>query len=229
MEVDIWSDIACPWCYVGKRRLEAALADFEHAEEVRIRWHSFELDPQAPAERGGEAASHLAEKYGMSREQALGALARMTETAAADGLEFHFDRARGGNTFDAHRLTHLALAHDLQDRMKERLMRAYLTEGELISDHETLKALALEVGLPEGPVEELLNGDAFAEEVRADEYTASRLGITAVPFFVVDRRLGAAGAQEPAYLLEMLRQGWAEREPVAVVPAGGESCSVEGC
>jgi predicted DsbA family dithiol-disulfide isomerase len=229
MDVDIWSDIACPWCYVGKRRLEAALESFEHSEEVEVRWHSFELDPQAPAEREGEAASNLAGKYGMSREQALGALQRMTETAAADGLEFHFERARAGNTFDAHRLTHLALANDLQDRMKERLMRAYLTEGELISDHPTLRRLALEVGLPEQPVEELLAGDRFAEEVRTDEYTASRLGITAVPFFVVDRRLGAAGAQEPAYLLEMLRRGWAEREPAVTAPGAGQACSVEGC
>ncbi len=108
-------------------------------------------------------------------------------------------------------------------------MRAYLTEGELISDHPTLRRLALEVGLPEQPVEELLAGDRFAEEVRTDEYTASRLGITAVPFFVVDRRLGAAGAQEPAYLLEMLRRGWAEREPAVTAPGAGQACSVEGC
>lgn len=229
MDVDIWSDIACPWCYVGKRRLEAALVSFEHAEQVKVRWHSFELDPQAPAEREGSNAEHLAAKYGMSREQALAALDGMTKTAAADGLEFHFERARSGNTFDAHRLTHLALVYDLQDRMKERLMRAYLTEGELISDHTTLRRLALEVGLPQGPVEELLAGEQFADEVRRDEYTASRLGITAVPFFVVDRRLGAAGAQEPGYLLEMLHQGWAEQEPVAVGPVAGESCSVDGC
>jgi predicted DsbA family dithiol-disulfide isomerase len=229
MEVDIWSDIACPWCYVGKRRLEAALGAFEHGDQVQVRWHSFELDPQAPAERQGEAASNLAAKYGMSREQALTALQNMTETAAADGLEFHFDRARGGNTFDAHRLTHLAREHGLQDRMKERLMRAYLTEGELISDHATLRRLAVEVGLPVEPVEELLASERFADEVRADEYTASRLGINAVPFFVVDRRLGAAGAQDPAYLLEMLRQGWAEHEPVQVTAPAGETCSSDGC
>jgi predicted DsbA family dithiol-disulfide isomerase len=227
MDVDIWSDIACPWCYVGKRRLEAALGSFEHRDEVRIRWHSFELDPQAPAERTGEHAAHLAEKYGMGREQALAALDRMTETAAEDGLEFHFERARSGNTFDAHRLTHLALEHGLQGEMKERLMAAYLSEGELISDHATLRRLALEVGLPEEPVDQLLAGDRFAEEVRSDEYTASRLGINAVPFFVVDRSFGAAGAQDPAYLLELLRHGWQAQVPAAV--AAGESCSIDGC
>jgi len=222
MDVDIWSDIACPWCYVGKRRLESALESFEHRDEVRVRWHSFELDPHAPHERVGDNATNLAQKYGTTREKALAGLANMTETAAAEGLEFHFERARGGNTFDGHRLIHLALAHDRQDAIKERLMRAYLTEGELISDHATLRRLALEVGLPEDPVDELLGGDMYAEEVRSDEYTASRLGITAVPFFVLDRSLGAAGAQSPEYLLGMLCHAWQAREPVTAATIAGE-------
>jgi predicted DsbA family dithiol-disulfide isomerase len=229
MDVDIWSDIACPWCYVGKRHLEAALEGFEHRDQVNVTWHSFELDPQAPAEREGEHASNLARKYGTSREQALEMLAGMTDVAAADGLEFHFERARSGNTFDGHRLIHLALAHGCQDAMKERLMRAYLTEGELISDHATLRRLALEVGLPEDGVEELLAGDAYAEEVRVDEYTASRLGISAVPFFVIDRSLGAAGAQPAEQLLELLRRGWEARSPHTLATAAGESCGAEGC
>jgi len=231
MDVDIWSDIACPWCYVGKRRLEAALESFEHRDEVQVRWHSFELDPSAPAERPGEIAANLAAKYGASHEQALAMLGQMTDTAAADGLEFHFDRARSGNTFDGHRLIHLALEHGRQDAMKERLMRAYLTEGELISDHATLRRLALEVGLGEDAVDELLAGERFADEVRSDEYTASRLGITAVPFFVVDRSLGAAGAQSPDYLLAMLRQGWEAqaRAPITVAAGAGEHCDIDGC
>jgi predicted DsbA family dithiol-disulfide isomerase len=222
MDIDIWSDIACPWCYIGKRRLEVALESFEHRDEVQVRWHSFELDPQAPLEREGDNATNLAQKYGTTREKALAGLANMTETAAGDGLEFHFERARSGNTFDAHRLTHLALAHGLQDAIKERLMRAYLTEGELISDHATLRRLALEIGLPEGPVDELLGSDLYADEVRTDEYTARRLGITAVPFFVVDRSVGAAGAQSPEYLLEMLRRTWEAREPTTAGTATGE-------
>ena len=228
MDIDIWSDIACPWCYVGKRRLEAALESFEHRDEVNLTWHSFELDPEAPAEREGDTATNIARKYGRTREEALAGMAQLTETAAGDGLEFHFDSARGGNTFDAHRLLHLALAHDLQDAMKERLMRAYLTEGELISDHPTLRRLALEVGLPEGEVDELLAGERYAQEVRTDEYTANRLGITAVPFFVVDRAFGVAGAQPPEYLLEMLRHAWEAREPAGVPAAAGES-DVDGC
>jgi predicted DsbA family dithiol-disulfide isomerase len=228
MDVDIWSDIACPWCYVGKRRLEAALESFEHREQVRVRWHSFELDPQAPPEREGDNATNLARKYGRTREQALTMLDGMTQLAAGEGLDFHLERARGGNTFDGHRLIHLALAHGRQDAMKERLMRAYLVEGELISDHDTLRRLALEVGLPEGPVKELLAGDSYTDEVRTDEYTASRLGITAVPFFVVDRTYGAAGAQSPEYLLELLHRGWDARSPVAVSAATGESCDADG-
>jgi predicted DsbA family dithiol-disulfide isomerase len=229
MDVDIWSDIACPWCYVGKRRLEAALEGFEHRDRVTVRWHSFELDPQAPPEREGDNATSLARKYGTSLEQAQEMLAKMTELAAGDGLDFHFERARAGNTFDGHRLIHLALAHGCQDAMKERLMRAYLTEGELISDHATLRRLALDVGLPEDAVDELLAGDDFAEDVRTDEYTASRLGITAVPFFVVDRSFGAAGAQPPEHLLELLRRGWEARSPITVAAADGESCGVDGC
>ena len=117
MHVEIWSDIACPWCYVGKRRFEAALSAYEHRDEVAVTWRSFELDPQAPAEREHDGASHLAQKSGMCRQEALAMQARMTETAAGEGLEFRFDIARGGNTFDAHRIVHLAAAHGAQEAM----------------------------------------------------------------------------------------------------------------
>ncbi len=227
MHVEIWSDIACPWCYVGKRRFEAALAGYEHRDEVTVTWRSFELDPGAPAERPHDGATHLAEKYGMTRDEALAMHARMTETAAADGLEFRFDRARGGNTFDAHRLIHLAAAHDVQDAMKERIMRAYLTEGELISDRATLERLGLEVGLPRDDVCAVLGGDRYAAEVRDDERTAAQLGIGAVPFFVVDRAIGASGAHPAAQLVELLRQARAANPPVAIAPSG-ETCAVDG-
>jgi len=225
VHVEIWSDIACPWCYVGKRRFEAALAGFEHRDEVQVTWRSFELDLSAPPDRGVDSAQHLAGKYGVSREEALAMHARMTETAAAEGLEFRFDRTRGGNTFDAHRVLHLAAEHDLQDAMKERIMRAYLTDGELISDHEVLARLATETGLPREEVRDVLAGERYAAEVREDERVAAQLGIHAVPFFVVDRRLGASGAQPPAVLLDLLRQ--AMPKPAAV--AEGSSCGPDGC
>ncbi|MGH2873822.1 MAG: DsbA family oxidoreductase, partial [Solirubrobacteraceae bacterium] len=191
MEVEIWSDVACPWCYVGKRRFEAALARFEHRDEVRVTWRSFELDPGAPAERTGDRVQHLARKYGMTVEQARASQERLAGVAAGDGIEMQFELARAANTFDAHRLIHLAEAHGLQDAMKERLLRAHFTDGELVSDHQTLIRLAAEVGLPEGEAVQALAGDRFADEVRDDEQTAVQLGISAVPTFVVDRALGA--------------------------------------
>jgi predicted DsbA family dithiol-disulfide isomerase len=213
VDVEIWSDIACPWCYVGKRRFEAALADFEHCDEVAVTWRSFELDPQAPPARSVDSATHLAQKYGMSRDEALASQRKLAEVAAGDGLDMRFDLTRGGNTFDAHRLVQLAKAEGIQDAMKERLMRAYFTEGEPIGDPDALARLAAEVGLPEEQVRDVLEGDRYATEVREDEHTAMALGINAVPFFVVDRRMGAAGAHPPAALGELLRRGWEARAP----------------
>jgi predicted DsbA family dithiol-disulfide isomerase len=228
VEIEIWSDIACPWCYVGKRRFEAALAEFENRDQVNVTWRSFELDPSAPHEREGDRAARLAEKYGMTVEQARAAERQLTEVAAADGLDFHFDIARSGSTFDGHRVVHLAAAHDRQDAMKERLLRAYFTEGELIGDHDTLIRLAVEVGIPEDEVRSTLESDRFADAVREDEMTAQRFGISAVPTFVVDRALGASGAHPPEQLLGLLRQGWANRTPVSVI-TGGEACGPDGC
>ncbi len=217
MQVEIWSDIACPWCYIGKRRFEAALAEFEHRDEVDVRWRSFELDPGAPHERVGDNAERLAQKYGMTVEQARASEQQLIDVAAGEGLGFRFDVARSGNTFDAHRVVHLAESHGLQDAMKERLLHAYFTEGELMSDHDTLVRLAAEVGLEEQEVRELLAGDRYAQEVRDDERTADQFGISAVPTFVVARRVGASGAQPPDALLELLRQGWAKRTPASTL------------
>ncbi len=228
MDVEIWSDIACPWCYIGKRRFEAALARFEHRDDVRVTWRSFELDPTAPREREGDRSRRIAEKYGITVERAREMERHVTDTAAGDGLAFRFDLARSGTTFDAHRVVHLAEEHGLQDAMKERLLRAYFTEGELVGDHDTLIRLGVEVGLATDELSEVLASDRYAEQVREDERTAGELGINAVPTFVVDRALGASGAQPPEALVELLRQGWSNRVPVSVAD-GGESCSVDGC
>jgi predicted DsbA family dithiol-disulfide isomerase len=228
MHVEIWSDIVCPWCYVGKRRFEAALAAFEQRDDVRVTWRSFELDPQAPRERAVDSATHLAEKYGMTREQAHVSQQNLADVAAGDGLDMRFDLTRGGNTFDAHRLVHLAEPHRLQDAMKERLMHAYFTEGERIGDPEVLDRLGREVGLPDVDVREVLGTDRYAAEVREDESTAMSLGINAVPFFVVDRSMGAAGAHPPEALLELLRRGW-EARPAIDALATGATCDVDGC
>jgi predicted DsbA family dithiol-disulfide isomerase len=228
VEVEIWSDIACPWCYVGKRRFERALERFEHRDEVRVVWRSFELDPPATRVREGARAARVAQKYGMSIEQARAAEQRMVDAAAGDGLDFRFDLQRSGATFDGHRVIHLAEHHGLQDEMKERLMHAYFTEGELVGDHETLVRLATEVGLDETEVRETLAGDRYADAVRDDERTAGALGISAVPTFVIDRALGASGAHPPEAMLDLLRQGW-ENRPTVPLAAGGETCGVDGC
>jgi predicted DsbA family dithiol-disulfide isomerase len=207
MNVEIWSDIACPWCYVGKRRFEAALRQFEHADEVTVTWRSFELDPGAPLEREGEGAAHVAQKYGMTLEQARASQDQLAAIAAGEGIEMRFDIQRQGLTFDGHRVIHLAAERGRQDAMKERLMRAYFTEGALVSDHETLVSLAREIGLDSAEVRATLDGDRFADEVREDELTAQRFGISAIPTFVVDRALGASGAQPPEQLLALLRDG----------------------
>jgi predicted DsbA family dithiol-disulfide isomerase len=210
LSVEIWSDVVCPWCYIGKRRFESALAQFPHRDEVEVTWHSFELDQSAPASRTGPRVEMLAAKYGMSVEQAAAMHDQMTQTAAAEGLEFDFDNAKDGNTFDAHRLIHLAAEHGVQDAAEERLMRAYFTEGEPIGDRETLIRLAAEIGLDAGEARRVLESDAYAGAVRADEDLAHRLGISGVPFFVIDRRYGVSGAQPAELLLQALERAWEE-------------------
>jgi len=228
--VEIWSDIACPWCHIGKRRFEAALQRFEHRGEVEVVWRSFELDPNAPPVREGDRAEHLARKYGTTVERAREMQEHMTGVAAAEGLVFRFDRCLGANMLDAHRLLHLAREAGVQDALEERFFRAYLGEGEVMSDRGTLVRLASEAGLEAEAAREALAGDRYEAEVREDERTAALLGIDAVPFFVVDRALGVAGAQPPEVLLEVLRRGWAARpEAAAPAVAGGPACGPDGC
>jgi predicted DsbA family dithiol-disulfide isomerase len=207
MQVDIWSDVVCPWCYIGKRRLENALARFEHRDQVQVVFHSFELDPQAQPRPAGSNADRLAAKYGISREQAVQQNERLARMAAAEDLEFNFDRVQPGNSFDAHRVLHLAKEQGKQAEVKERLFRAYFTDGEQLGDHATLIRLAGEEGLNAGPV---LDGDAYAEEVREDERLAADLGINGVPFFVLAGRYGVSGAQPADLLLSALETAWSE-------------------
>lgn len=215
MKVEIWSDVVCPWCYLGKRRFEAALSTFEHRDEVEVLWRSFELDPGAPRERDIDLATHLSRKLGVSREEAVAMQQRVTDLGVADGIGFRQDIARSGNTFDAHRLLHLAAAHGRQSELKERLMNAYHVQGEPIGDPSTLERIAVEAGLPAEEVRELLAGDRFADAVRDDERTASSFGISGVPFFVVDRALGASGAQARETFADLLERGWENRPEVA--------------
>jgi predicted DsbA family dithiol-disulfide isomerase len=231
LRIDVWSDIACPWCYVGKRRLEAALARFPHQGDVEIVWRAFELDPSAPREidRTVSYAQRLARKYGSTLSQAEGMIARMTDVARADGLDFHFERIRPGNTFDAHRILHLAAEKGIQDAVKERFLRAYLTEGEPIGDPETLVRLAAEAGLSADEVRALLASDSLAAEVRADEDEARELGIGGVPFFVLGGRYAVSGAQPADLFFQALGRAWGELPERPAMFAEGAACGPEGC
>jgi predicted DsbA family dithiol-disulfide isomerase len=234
VQVEIWSDVVCPWCYVGKRRFEAALARFPHRDDVQVTWRSFELDPQAPALRTGSPVERLAEKYGMSLEQAAAGNLRLTGLAAQEGLDVHLDETQSGNTFDAHRLLHLAAERGVQDAVKERLFRAYFTEREPVGDRETLVRLVAEAGLDADEARAVLEGNTYAADVRADEQLAAGFGISGVPFFVLDRRYGVSGAQSADVLLQALQQAWADAHPIQVLtPVGGgvadAACTDESC
>lgn len=225
LRIDVWSDLACPWCYVGKRRLEAALQK-AGVSDADVVWRSFELDARAPATQATSIpyAQRLATKYRCSVGQAEQMIARMTDTAAVDGITMRFDRAQPGNTFDAHRLLHLAQHHGLQNSLKERLFAAYLTDGDALGDHATLQRLATQIGLPSEEVAAVLASDRFASDVRADEQMAQELSITGVPFFVIAGRLAISGAQPIDVLADAIAQG-----RTMAAPAEGASCGPDGC
>jgi predicted DsbA family dithiol-disulfide isomerase len=233
LQVDIWSDIACPWCFVGKRRLEAALERLPERErnQVEVVWHAFELDPDAPRERerGVSQAERLSKKYGMSLAQAQARITSLVELAKADGLDFDFEHIRPGNTFDAHRLLHLASERGLQGAVKERFLLGYMSEGQAIGDRAVLKRLATEAGLAPEEVSAVLEGDRYALEVRADEEQARELGIQGVPFFVFDQRLAVSGAQPADLLLQALKQAFADRVAQPAAFAEGAVCGPDGC
>jgi len=232
MKVEIWSDVVCPWCYIGKRRFESALTQFEHQNQVEVIWRSYELDPNAPRSTDASLYETLAQKYGTSIEQAKSMTSRIVKLGAKEGLEYRFEQAQSGNTFDAHRLIHLAATHHLQGEMKERLMRAYFTEGHAIGDTETLVKLATEVGLNADEARSVLTSDAYVDEVRADEKRARMFGIQGVPFFAIDEKYGISGAQPTEVFSEVLEQAWTESHPLIKVNSGSQdvgSCDDDSC
>lgn len=230
MNVEIWSDIACPWCYIGKRRFEEALRRFEHAGEVEVRWRSFELDPHAPARRSVGVVEHLAAKYGQTPEAARAMVDHMERMAAGEGLEMCLEQSQGGNTFDAHRLLHLAAERGRQHELKDELLRSYFTEGRPVADREVLADAAVAAGLDRAEAESVLDGDGYAQAVRDDEEQAYAFGISAVPFFVLNRKYGVPGAQDPEVILNALRKAWADAQPLETISAGSDvACDGDSC
>ncbi|HEX3334742.1 MAG TPA: DsbA family oxidoreductase [Acidimicrobiales bacterium] len=208
MDVEIWSDFACPWCALGLARLDAALRDFEHAREVRVVHRSYELHPGAPARSGRTAQEAVAAKYGMSAEQVRAGHARLAELGGEAGLVFDFDRVQLANTFDAHRLAQAARGEPYEGALVRRLFSAYFAEGRLLSDPAVLRDVAHAAGLDEHITEKVLSGDAYAREVRADEAAATDLGVAGVPYFLLNGAWPVPGAQDVETMGVVLRRAW---------------------
>jgi predicted DsbA family dithiol-disulfide isomerase len=193
MRVDIWSDLVCPWCYIGKRRFEKAVAGLERRHEIEVVHRAFQLDPTMPKGQLFRHRDVLMKKYSMTEPQVAAAQSRLVDLAAADGLEYHLSRSQTGNTLDAHRLVHLAREQGIQDAVIERFFRAHFTELRSLFDDESLVTLSEEAGLR--GAEGVLGSDRYAAEVVADHREANELGANGVPFFVIDNRFGISGAQ----------------------------------
>lgn len=232
MKVEIWSDLVCPFCYIGKRKFEHALEQFEHGDNIEIEWRSYELQPGLQADASKNQYEHLAERKGWTLDYSKQVHAQLTETAKKAGLEYNFDNAIPANTFNAHRLSHLAADYDLQDVAEERLFHAHFTDGKDINDDETLVELGVEIGLPKDEVREMLQGDLYADEVRKDKEAARQVGVQGVPFFVFNGKYSISGAQPSELFLATLQKAYKEFEEenvsVGIANADGASCSKDG-
>ncbi len=212
MKVDIWSDVMCPFCYIGKRKFEAALAKFPNGKDIEIEWHSFQLDPDITAQPGKDVYTYLAERKGMTVEQSKQMHKQVVQMAAGEGLQYNFDKAVIANSMDAHRISHLAKKHGKGDAIEEQLFHAYFTEGKDISNHDVLLAMTTSLGIPEQEVLDVLKSDKYADAVEADIVRASQIGVRGVPFFILDNKYAVSGAQPSETFLQALTQAWKEYE-----------------
>lgn len=230
MDVKIWSDVRCPFCYIGKKKFEMALEKFPHKNDVNVIWQSFELDPRLETNADVNAIGHLAEIKGISMQQAGDMHNHVINVAKEVGLEFNFDQSIVANSFNAHRLIQFAKSHGKGNEVEEALFKAHFTEGKNIDDSETLVQIGVAIGLDEEEVREVLVFDAFSAEVKNDERQAQSLGINGVPFFVLNNKYAISGAQSPDTFLQALEQSWKdfEKEKQPLIITAGESCSVDG-
>lgn len=232
MQIEIWSDVACPWCYIGKRRLEKALEIFAHADEVDIRYRSYQLNPAAPSDPTESLASLLGRKFGGGEAKGIEMIDRVEATAAEAGLILHHHSTIPANTRDAHRLLQYAATEGKQAALKERLLKAYFVDGVNVAHADTLRAVAAEVGLDAPRVDEVLSSNEFDDAVDADIREGTALGANGVPFFVIDRKYGVSGAQPTETFTQVLERAWAESRPVLDLVGGGhadDACGPDGC
>ncbi len=232
MKVEIWSDFVCPFCYIGKRKFEHALAQFEHKDEIEIQWRSFELRSGLKTNGSKNQYEYLAESKGWTPEYSKKVHAQLTDSAQLVGLKFNFDRSIPANSFNAHRLSHLAVKHGLQDEAEERLFRAHFTDGRDINDNETLVELGKEIALQEKEIREMLQSDLYADEIKQDIAKARQVGVQGVPFFVLNNKYAVSGAQPSEAFLEALQKAYAEFEkenaPDLINDEDGAACSTDG-
>ncbi|TDC62513.1 DsbA family oxidoreductase [Actinomadura sp. GC306] len=230
MRVEIWSDVICPWCYIGKRQFEHALQDFPHRDQVEVVYRAFQLDPSFPKGETMDVADMLSGKLGMPRDQAVEMNRQMEQRAAGAGLEYNLEGGRVGNTADAHRLVHLAAEHGVQDAFVEALYKAHFTDRRSVFDHDSLVQIAEEAGLDADVVRETLTTGKYAAEVDTDQREARDLGANGVPFFVIDRRYGISGAQPPEAFTEALTRAWADARPkLTTIGDEATACADETC
>lgn len=229
MQIDIWSDIACPWCYIGKRRLETALADHPHRDELSVTWHSYQLDPDLPEHFDGTEVEYLASRKGMPEEQVRQMFAHVSEQAAGEGLSYDLDRLVVANSARAHELLHLGKDRGVADAVKEALLSGHFEHGADIGDVDTLVRIGVASGLDEGEVRAALEDGRYRAAVASDVDMARQIGVTGVPFVVVDMKYAVAGAQPPEVFAEVLDTAWAEQAPAVEVVRSGDACGPEGC
>jgi predicted DsbA family dithiol-disulfide isomerase len=239
MKIEIWSDVACPWCYIGKRRFEAALAEFPHRDSVEVQWRSYQLDPTLPEHYHGTELDYLSTLKGMAPEQVSQMFEHVAEQAKGEGLTYRFDAVVVANSFTAHRLIHLAAVHGRQDTAKERLLSDHFEHGKDIGNREYLTSLGRDLGIDAGELDELFTTDKYADDVRSDIEEARSLGISGVPFFVIDRKYGLSGAQPSAMFTQALNQAWQESQPLVMAGTGAPgsegnaggagTCGPDGC
>jgi len=232
MKVEIWSDVMCPFCYIGKRRFETALQDFEHKDEVEIEWKSFQLNPDMETDPNTNIDEYLADKKGWSLDYAQQMNAHVTKMAAEVDLTYNFDKAIVANSFNAHRFSHLAKKHDLGVEAEEQLFKAYFTDGKNIDDQNTLIELGREIGLDAAEIKQTLESNAYSADVKHDIAEAQQLGIQGVPFFVLNNKYGISGAQAVPVFEETLQKAFAEWQKENPKPKleiiEGESCGPDG-
>jgi predicted DsbA family dithiol-disulfide isomerase len=229
MIVEIWSDVMCPFCYIGKRKFEKALQQFPHKDDITIIWKSFQLDPNTLTDTSLNTIEHLRLKKGWSKAQVNETIAHVSAIAKQVGLNFNFDKAVVANSFDAHRLSHLAKKYNKQNELEEKLFVAYFSEGKNTADHETLLQIATELEIDKIEASEVLKGDAFANEVHQDVEQAMQIGVRGVPFFVLNQKYGISGAQESDTFLQALHKAYDETKLIDLAVNDSAACGPNGC